>query len=106
LNKTSILQDDALDAAIAHPVKPIAPVGHDLALPSRRPGHGHLKPRLYGGTERVVSHLTEELVCQGHDVSLFASADSQTNADLQTCCEQALRLDPKCKDPLHITWHS
>ena len=53
-----------------------------------------------------MSHLTEELVCQGHDVSLFASADSQTNADLQTCCEQALRLDPKCKDPLHITWHS
>jgi glycosyltransferase involved in cell wall biosynthesis len=57
-------------------------------------------PRLYGGTERVVSHLTEELVCQGHEVTLFASADSQTNADLQACCEQALRLDPKCKDPL------
>ena len=47
-----------------------------------------------------MSHLTEELVCQGHEVTLFASADSQTNADLQACCEQALRLDPKCKDPL------
>ena len=57
-------------------------------------------PRLYGGTERIVLHLTEELVCQGHEVTLFASADSQTNADLQACCEQALRLDPKCKDPL------
>jgi hypothetical protein len=45
LNKTSILQGDALEALdtpIAHSVKPIAPVGHDLALPSRRPGHGHL----------------------------------------------------------------
>src|SRR5258707_15455232 len=57
-------------------------------------------PKLYGGTERVVSHLTEELVRQGHEVTLFASADSQTNADLEACCEQALRLDPKRKDPL------
>src|SRR5947207_7860734 len=57
-------------------------------------------PRLYGGTERVVSHLTEELVRQGHEVTLFASADSQTNANLQACCERALRLDPECKDPL------
>jgi len=37
-------------------------------------------PRFYGGTERVVSHLTEELVRQGHEVTLFASADSQTKA--------------------------
>ena len=57
-------------------------------------------PRFYGGTERVVSHLTQELVRQGHEVTLFASADSQTTANLHACCEQALRLDPKCKDPL------
>jgi glycosyltransferase involved in cell wall biosynthesis len=57
-------------------------------------------PRFYGGTERVVSHLTQELVRQGHEVTLFASADSQTNANLQACCEQALRLDAKSKDPL------
>src|SRR5438132_12012103 len=57
-------------------------------------------PRLYGGTERVVSHLTEELVRQGHEVTLFASADSRTNANLQACCERALRLDTQCKDPL------
>ena len=49
-------------------------------------------PKLYGGTERVVSWLTEELVRQGHDVTLFASADSQTSAKLVSGCDQALRL--------------
>lgn len=57
-------------------------------------------PRLYGGTERVVSYLTEELVRLGHDVTLFASGDSQTAATLEPCCAGALRLDPHCKDPL------
>ncbi|HXC11451.1 MAG TPA: glycosyltransferase family 4 protein [Stellaceae bacterium] len=57
-------------------------------------------PQLYGGTERVVSHLTEELVRQGHEVTLFASGDSRTNAVLQASCEKALRLDPHCQDPL------
>jgi len=49
-------------------------------------------PQLYGGTERIVSYLTEELVRQGHDVTLFASGDSKTRAQLQTCCPRALRL--------------
>jgi glycosyltransferase involved in cell wall biosynthesis len=57
-------------------------------------------PQLYGGTERVVSYLTEELVRQGHEVTLFASGDSQTTATLRAPCERALRLDPQCKDPL------
>jgi glycosyltransferase involved in cell wall biosynthesis len=57
-------------------------------------------PQFYGGTERVVSYLTEELVRQGHQVTLFASGDSQTSAILQAPCERALRLDPRCKDPL------
>ena len=57
-------------------------------------------PRLYGGTERVVSWLTEELVRQGHDVTLFASGDSLTNARLAPMCSRALRLDPRCVDPL------
>jgi glycosyltransferase involved in cell wall biosynthesis len=56
-------------------------------------------PRLYGGTERVVSYLTEALVAQGHQVSLFASGDSLTNANLVPCCAQALRLDPSVRDP-------
>ncbi|MCG2641407.1 MULTISPECIES: glycosyltransferase family 4 protein [Bradyrhizobium] len=51
-------------------------------------------PRLYGGTERVVHYLTEELVRQGHKVTLFASGDSITSAELVPCTTQALRLDP------------
>ena len=50
-------------------------------------------PRLYGGTERVVSWLTEELVAQGHDVTLFASGDSQTTAELEPIVPRSLRLD-------------
>jgi glycosyltransferase involved in cell wall biosynthesis len=55
-------------------------------------------PRLYGGTERIVSYLCEELVAQGHDVTLLASGDSQTNARLVPCCDEALRLDASIKD--------
>ena len=55
-------------------------------------------PRLYGGTERIVSYLTEELVQMGHEVTLFASGDSTTAAELVPCCSQALRLDAKVKD--------
>lgn len=57
-------------------------------------------PQLYGGTERVVSYLTEELVRQGHEVTLFASGDSQTRATLRAPCDRALRLDLRCKDPM------
>jgi glycosyltransferase involved in cell wall biosynthesis len=57
-------------------------------------------PRRYGGTERVVSYLTEELVRLGHDVTLFASADSQTAARLVPCAPRALRLDPRASDPI------
>jgi glycosyltransferase involved in cell wall biosynthesis len=61
-------------------------------------------PKLYGGTERVVSYLTEELVRLGHDVTLFASGDSETSARRVACSERALRLDPAVKDPLaHLT---
>lgn len=57
-------------------------------------------PRLYGGTERVVSYLTEALVELGHEVTLFASGDSITTAQLVPCVPTALRLDPKVKDPI------
>ena len=61
-------------------------------------------PRLYGGTERVVSWLTEELVALGHDVTLFASGDSITAAKLASIWPRALRLDGTVRDPnaLHI----
>jgi glycosyltransferase involved in cell wall biosynthesis len=55
-------------------------------------------PKLYGGTERVVYSLTEELVAMGHDVTLFASGDSITSATLAPMREQAIRLDPSVKD--------
>jgi hypothetical protein len=61
-------------------------------------------PRLYGGTERIVSYLTEELVKLGHDVTLFASGDSITSAELASCCTRALRLDPTVRDV--IAWTS
>jgi glycosyltransferase involved in cell wall biosynthesis len=57
-------------------------------------------PKLYGGTERVVSYLTEELVRLGHDVTLFASGDSETSAKLVACSRRALRLAPSVRDPL------
>ena len=57
-------------------------------------------PRFYGGTERVASYLTEELVRLGHDVTLFASGDSVTSARLVSCATTALRLNPKVRDPI------
>jgi glycosyltransferase involved in cell wall biosynthesis len=61
-------------------------------------------PKLYGGTERVVSWLTEELVALGHEVTLFASGDSVTNARLEAPWPRSLRLDGSVRDPnaLHI----
>jgi glycosyltransferase involved in cell wall biosynthesis len=57
-------------------------------------------PSLYGGTERIVSYLTEELIRQGHEVTLFASGDSRTSAELVRCSDLALRLNPVVRDPL------
>ena len=57
-------------------------------------------PLLYGGTERIVSYLTEELVEMGHDVTLFASGDSVTSAKLVVCAPKALRLDARVRDPI------
>jgi glycosyltransferase involved in cell wall biosynthesis len=62
-------------------------------------------PKLYGGTERVISWLTEELVAMGHDVTLFASGDSTTSAKLEAMWPKALRLDGSVRDPnaLHMS---
>ena len=64
------------------------------------PLYESVPPALYGGTERVVSWLTEELVRLGHDVTLFASGDSLTTARLVPACPRALRLDPERVDQL------
>jgi glycosyltransferase involved in cell wall biosynthesis len=62
------------------------------------PLYESVPPRLYGGTERVVAHLSDELVRRGHDVVLFASGDSKTTAQLVPCRKVALRLDT------HLSW--
>jgi len=63
-----------------------------------------IPPKLYGGTERVVSWLTEELIALGHEVTLFASGDSVTSARLEAGWPRALRLDGGVRDPngLHM----
>jgi glycosyltransferase involved in cell wall biosynthesis len=57
-------------------------------------------PKHYGGTERIVSYLTEELVRGGHEVTLFGSGDSVTNARLIPSCRHSLRENKRCKDPV------
>src|SRR5688500_1219022 len=64
------------------------------------PLYESVPPHTYGGTERVVSYLTEALVRQGHEVTLFASGDSVTTDRLVSPCRAALRLDPQCRAPL------
>ncbi|MFW7381108.1 MAG: glycosyltransferase family 4 protein [Oligoflexus sp.] len=59
-------------------------------------------PKLYGGTERVIHYLTEALVEDGHEVTLFASGDSQCSATLHSVCDQAIRLDGQVRDPLAL----
>lgn len=64
------------------------------------PLYESVPPKLYGGTERIVAYLSDELVHLGHHVTLFASGDSQTNAELVPCSTRALRLDPNSVDKL------
>ncbi|HEY3305174.1 MAG TPA: glycosyltransferase family 4 protein [Candidatus Binatia bacterium] len=64
------------------------------------PLYESVPPKYYGGTERIVSCLTEELVRQEHEVTLFASGDSVTSANLVPACDEALRLNAECADPI------
>jgi glycosyltransferase involved in cell wall biosynthesis len=64
------------------------------------PLYESVPPKYYGGTERVVSYLTEELIRQGHEVTLFASGDSETKARLVAACGRSLRLDEECIDQM------
>ena len=64
------------------------------------PLYESVPPQLYGGTERVVSYLTGELVRMGHEVTLFASGDSQTRAKLVAACPQSLWRNPDCCETL------
>jgi glycosyltransferase involved in cell wall biosynthesis len=71
-----------------------------LRIAQVAPLYERVPPVLYGGTERIVHFLTEELVRQGHDVTLFASGDSETSANLVSPCPRSLRLDPDAVDTL------
>ena len=71
-----------------------------LRIAQVAPLYESVPPKYYGGTERIVSYLTEELVAHGHDVTLFASGDSQTKAKLVPVCPRSRRLDPGCIDQL------
>ena len=93
--------DRSSPAYLSRPVHNPNPVaGRPLRIAQIAPLAECCPPRLYGGTERIVSFLTEELVRQGHDVTLFASGDSRTNATLVPCTEMALRLNPAVRDPI------
>ncbi|TYR35737.1 glycosyltransferase family 4 protein [Sphingobacterium phlebotomi] len=71
-----------------------------LRIAQIAPLYESLPPKLYGGTERIVHYLTEELVHQGHNVTLFASGDSITQGRLIACVNEGLRLKRNCIDPL------
>jgi glycosyltransferase involved in cell wall biosynthesis len=71
-----------------------------LKIAQVAPLYESVPPHSYGGTERVVSYLVEELVRQGHQVTLFASGDSVTRAKLIPVCTRSLRLSSDCADPL------
>jgi glycosyltransferase involved in cell wall biosynthesis len=71
-----------------------------LRIAQISPLYEAVPPNGYGGTERVVSWLTEALVAAGHELTLFASADSRTAARLVPCAPHALRSDPRAHDPI------
>jgi glycosyltransferase involved in cell wall biosynthesis len=77
-----------------------SPGRYEMRIAQIAPLIESVPPRLYGGTERIVSYLTEELVSLGHDVTLFASGDSVTSARLVSCAPTALRLDPNVRDAI------
>lgn len=93
----TFLRDAAFNAALIE----ADPIGAGTDESSRKmkiaqiaPLYEAVPPKLYGGTERVVAHLSDALVDLGHDVTLFAAADARTNAQLIAVRDQAIRLDP------------
>lgn len=91
---------DAACSLLKRGPKPPADRRSVMRIAQVAPLYERVPPRLYGGTERVVSWLTEELVGMGHDVTLFASGDSKTSAELVSVCPTGLRLSHAGADPL------
>ena len=91
-----------LAALGAGPRALVAPCVHlfpAMRIAQVAPLYESVPPKYYGGTERVVSYLTEALIGDGHDVTLYATGDSETRARLVSVCPRALRLDRACSDP-------
>jgi len=78
----------------------VRPGARPLRIAQVAPLYERVPPKLYGGTERIVAYLTDELVRRGHAVTLFASGDSRCTARLEAPVARALRLDPAAKDHL------
>jgi glycosyltransferase involved in cell wall biosynthesis len=78
------------------------PLANRLHIAQLAPLYERIPPRLYGGTERIVSYITEELVNRGHEVTLFASGDSATRAHLEPGCPDALRLIGKSEQGVFL----
>src|SRR5471032_1831915 len=78
----------------------ISPRESPMKIAQIAPLMENVPPKLYGGTERVVSHLTEELVALGHQVTLFATGDSITTATLVSSADRAIRLNEDVQDPV------
>jgi hypothetical protein len=98
----SAFTPDCLDQGQPRPVpkKEIA----EMRIAQIAPLTEAVPPQLYGGTERVIHWLTEELVALGHDVTLFASGDSRTSAKLEAGWPKALRLMVRCAIPMPCIW--
>ena len=96
-----ILQKEGLQQGFSRPSWPPPDWGlFCMRIAQVAPLYESVPPKLYGGTERIVSYLTEELVKQGHELTLFASGDSLTQAKLVPACPQALRLNANCVDQM------
>jgi len=81
-----------LPCAHCHELITAAEVEYEMKIAQIAPLAEAVPPRLYGGTERIVSYLSEELVRQGHQVTVFATGDSRTRAELVACAPKALDL--------------
>lgn len=103
VRRSALLFEQCFAGSSSHPLAPVnAEIQGYCAMRIAQvaPLYECVPPKLYGGTERIVSYLTEELVRRGHDVTLFASGDSMTQANLVPVCPRALRLNGDCTDQL------
>src|SRR5258708_38081098 len=86
---------ESVTGLVSSPRAAAVPEGRCMKIAQISPLYEAVPPRLYGGTERVVAQLCDALIELGHEVTLFASADAKTRAELAPVRDQAIRLDPE-----------